>query len=604
MAFFKEVFMKKIKQILKYMEKYRGIYFLGLLCVVASQILVVSTPLILQTTIDNILGDNEITNGLIQTIVTKLGGVDHLRANLWIVGLVLVAGTTARGIFFFLRKYLTGMGSEEVVRNLRDHLYDHIQKLPYEYHVKSETGELIQRSTSDVEIIRKFLSLQLIEFLGAFFLVITVLFTMYQMNSQLASISLVILPITVIFSLFFLNVVKREFEVAEEKDGALTTMLQENLTGIRVVKAFNRQEYEMKKFDVINGEYRKANYQISKSMAKFWGISDFLSMTQVGVIVVYGSYLTYLGQISLGEFTAFTTFINLLVWPVRMMGRNLAEMSKAIVSLDRINIILAEEIEDLNEFNFKPEISGDITFENVNFSYEDDHKILTDISFSVKKGETVAIIGPTGAGKSSLVQLLSRLYEYDSGSIKFDGNELNQIDKSWARQNVGLILQEPFLYAKNIRENIRLVNPKTKDDIVVRAAKVASVHNDIESFDKGYDTIVGEKGSSLSGGQKQRVAIARTIINENPIVIFDDSLSAVDTETDISIRTALKNRKNKSTTIIISHRISTASEADLILVLDKGKIVQRGKHDELIKQDGIYKKFYDIQNNLDADEVI
>lgn len=604
MDFFKEEFMNKINQIISYMKKYKKIYFLGLLAVVISQVLVIATPLILQTTIDNILGTKKITNTIILHIVNLLGGVEFLKINLWIIGLILILATTIRGIFFFFRKFLTGKASEEAIKNIRNTLYDHIQKLPYEYHVKSETGELIQRCTSDVETIRRFLSIQFVEFFSAICMIITVLITMFNLNIQLTYVSILILPITFLFSIIFLNKVKKDFLIAEDKDGSLNTTIQENLTGIRVVKAFNRQEYEIRKFDKINEEHKNAMYKITQNMAKFWSISDFLSMIQVGIVVIYGSILTYNGEISLGEFTAFTTFINMLVWPVRQMGRNLTEMSKAGVSLDRINSILNEDIENLHEFNFTPEIYGNISFDNVTFSYDKDYPILKDLSFNIKKGQTVAIVGPTGSGKSSLVQLLSRLYDYDSGSIKLDGNELKSIDKSWVRQNVGLVLQEPFLYAKNIRENIRLVNPSIINDTVISAAKVASVHKDISSFDKGYDTIVGETGSSLSGGQKQRVAIARTIINDHPIVIFDDSLSAVDTETDLSIRTALKTRENKSTTIIISHRISTASEADLILVLDKGQIIQTGTHDELVQVDGLYKRFFDIQNNIDTDEVI
>lgn len=296
---------------------------------------------------------------------------------------------------------------------------------------------------------------------------------------------------------------------------------------------------------------------------------------------------------------AFVSYINMLVWPVRQMGRTLTDMGKAFVSLGRIEGILNESIEILDENGIKPEIKGNIEFKSVSFEYEKGKPVLSDVSFNIKAGETIALIGPTGSGKSSLVHLLPRLYEYTSGSILIDGVELNTIDKSWVRKNIGLVLQEPFLYAKTIRENIKLANPTMEDEKVIKAAKTASIHNDITSFEEGYETLVGERGVSLSGGQKQRMAIARTIINECPVVIFDDSLSAVDTETDISIRTALKKRKDKATTIIISHRISTVSEADMILVIDKGKIIQRGTHSSLIAEEGLYKRVYTIQNSLD-----
>lgn len=289
----------------------------------------------------------------------------------------------------------------------------------------------------------------------------------------------------------------------------------------------------------------------------------------------------------------------MLIWPTRQLGRTLTDMGKAAVSVRRINEILDEPIEVLEENHLKPEIKGNISFEHVYFEYEKNKPVLKDITFTVKAGDTVAIIGPTGSGKSSLIHLLARLYEYTKGSIKIDGIELKNIDKAWIRKNVGIVQQEPFLFAKTIRENIKLANPKIEDERMYESAKIANIHKDIMSFDKGYDTYVGERGVSLSGGQKQRMTIARTIINQCPIVIFDDSLSAVDTETDLSIRKELKKRKNKSTTIIISHRISTVSEADLIIVLDKGRIVQMGNHESLLKEEGLYKRIYQIQNTID-----
>ena len=595
--------MDNLKQIKKYMKKHQIYYFFGLVSVIISQLLVVASPIILQTTIDNILQDKDINNLFMENTISKLGGVNYLRENLWVIGLILILFTCIRGIFFFLRKYLTGIAAEETIKNLRNQLYDHIQKLPYDFHVKSETGELIQRCTSDVETLKRFLSIQLVEFFSAFCMIFTIIITMAKLNTKMTLASIIILPFTFLFSVIFFKLVKKDFTIAEEKDGSLNTILQENLTGVRVVKAFNKQNFEIEKFDKINAEYKDASYKITKNMAKYWGISDLLSMSQVGVIVVYGSILTYNNQLTLGEFTAFATFINMLVWPVRQMGRNLTEMGKANVSLSRINEILSKEIENLNEFDFTPEINGDIEFKNVSFSYDETGKTLKNISFHAKKGDTIALLGPTGSGKTTLVSLLSRLYEYEEGSILIDGNELSRIDKSHVRKNVGLVLQEPFLYSKKINENIKQVNPEFDNERVISSAKIASVHDDITSFDKGYDTIIGEKGSSLSGGQKQRVAIARTIINNYPIVVFDDSLSAVDTKTDIQIRTALENRKHKSTTFIISHRVSTAKEADLIVILKDGEIDQIGKHNELISIEGSYKDLYLMQNPDTTEEV-
>ena len=593
--------MKDFKKLLGFMKGYKFIYLLGMLSILISQVLTTITPLILKTTVDSIIGNEEIKSGMIMKLVTALGGKELLKSNLWIVGLLLVSVAISRGIFLYFKNTLASKSAENTTKVIRDNLYDHIQKLPYEYHVNSDTGELIQKCTSDVETIKRFLAIQLVEVAGSVFMLFFIIYVMFNLNTQMAMASIVILPITFSFSLIFFRSVKRQFKDVDEAEAKLSTLLQENLTGIRVVKAFARQKFEVDRFDEKNDIYRSLNYKLSKNLSIYWGLSDFLSMAQVGFVIVYGSYLAFLNQLSLGDLIAFVSYINMLIWPVRQMGRTLTDMGKAFVSLNRIDEIFEIPIEVLEVNHKKPKIKGNIEFNNVSFQYEDNKPILSDLTFEVKAGQTIALIGPTGSGKSSLVHLLPRLYEYCSGSIKVDGIELNTIDPSWIRKNIGLVLQEPFLYAKSIKENIRLSNPSIIDNKVYEAAKVASIHQDINSFEQGYETLVGERGVSLSGGQKQRMAIARTIVINSPILVFDDSLSAVDTETDIAIRKALKNRKDKATTIIISHRISTVAEADIILVIDKGNIIQRGNHSKLIKEEGLYRRVYTIQNSLDID---
>lgn len=592
--------MKDFKKLLKFMEGYKLIYFFGMLSILISQILTTAQPLILQTTIDSIIGDELITSSLIQSIVNFFGGKEILKERLWIVGIILISVAILRGIFLYLKNTLASQSAENTTKKIRDNLYDHIQRLPYEYHVKSETGELIQKCTSDVDTIKRFLAIQFVEIAGSIFMLLFIIYVMFSLNIKMTLISIGVLPITFLFSFIFFKKVKKDFTASDEAEARLSTTLQENLTGVRVVKAFSRQKFEVDKFDEKNREYKDLTYKLVKNLSSYWAISDFLSMCQVGFVIVFGSYLAYLGELSLGGLVAFISYINMLIWPVRQMGRTLTDMGKAFVSLKRIDEIFEIPIEILEDNHKKPEIKGNIEFNNVSFQYEDNKPVLSNLSFTVKTGETIALIGPTGSGKSSLVHLLPRLYEYNAGSIMIDEIELNTIDKSWVRRNIGLVLQEPFLYAKSIKENIRLANPSMKDDRVFEAAKIASIHQDINSFEYGYETLVGERGVSLSGGQKQRMAIARTIINNSPIVVFDDSLSAVDTETDISIRKALSGRKNKATTIIISHRISTVAKADMILVIDKGRIIQRGNHSSLILEEGLYKRVYTIQNSLDS----
>lgn len=591
--------MKELKTVIKFMKGYKLIYLFGMVFVVLSQIATIISPLIIKTTLDSIIGDEKINSTIVENIVELMGGRLFLKENLWIIGITIVAVALLRGIFLFAKSFLTSKSSESTIKSLRNEIYDHIQKLPYEYHVKAKTGDLIQRCTSDIETIKRFLSIQFVEVVSSLFIILFVATTMFNINIKLAFASIITMPVIFTFAFVFFTKVKKVFKEADEADGALSTVLQENLTGVRVVKAFAMQNFEIDRFNEKNIDYRDKNYKLMKLLAMYWGLSDFICFLQIGAVLGFGSIWAVRGEISLGTFVAFISYINMIIWPTRQLGRTLTDMGKAVISIRRINEIFDEPIEILEENHLKPTIKGNISFENVYFGYDKNKPILKNISFEVKTGETVAIIGPTGSGKSSLIHLLARLYDYDKGSIKIDGIQLKDIDKIWVRKNIGIILQEPYLFAKTIKENIKLFDPSVEDRKVYESANVANIHKDIQSFEKGYDTLVGERGVSLSGGQKQRMAIARTLIMESPIVIFDDSLSAVDTETDISIRKALKKRKNKATTIIISHRVSTVSEADKIIVLEKGKITQIGTHDELIRKEGLYKRIYEIQNSID-----
>lgn len=596
--------MKNLKKLFTFMEGYRLIYLFAMISILISQAFTTISPLIIKTTVDSIIGDEAIDSSIIKSIVDVLGGKDLLKEKIWIVGVLIIIVAIFRGIFLYFKNTLASKSAENTTKKIRDNLYDHIQRLPYKFHVNSDTGELIQKCTSDVETIRMFLAIQLVEVAGSIFMLLFILYIMFGLNIKMALASIIVLPIIFLFSLVFFQMVKRDFKESDEAEAKMTTALQENLTGVRVVKAFSRQHFEIEKFDEKNKNHKNLAFKLIKNLSIYWALSDFLSMSQVCIVLVFGSYLSYNGELSLGSLIAFVTYINMIIWPIRQLGRTLTDMGKANVSLKRIDEIFKEEIEVLEENKDNFDVKGSIEFKDVDFSYEDEKEVLSGISFKIESGKTLALIGPTGSGKSSLVNLLPRLNEYTGGSILIDGKELNSIDKGLIRKNIGLVLQEPFLYAKTIKENIKLQDPSLQDNRVYDAAKIASIHNDIKSFEKGYETLVGERGVSLSGGQKQRMAIARTIINNSPIVIFDDSLSAVDTETDISIRSALKSRKDKSTTIIISHRISTISEADLILVIDKGKIVQRGTHEDLIVADGLYKRIYNIQNSLNDEEIM
>lgn len=594
--------MNSFRLLMKAMKGNKLLYFGAIVSVALATSFTLVGPLVISFSIDSVIGNKpmELPIWLIN-MINSLGGRDFLIRNLWLCSIVLVLLTIGRGIFTFLRGKWSAAASESVAKNLREELYDHLQHLYYDYHVKAETGDLIQRCTSDIETIRRFFAVQFVEIGYTVFMVSIAMSIMLSLSVKLTLVSMAVVPIIFIAAMVFFIKMRNAFQKADEAEGRLSNVLQENLTGVRVVRAFARQKYEIEKFDKKNVEFRDLNYKLIKLLAWYWGLSDLLCFAQIGTVLFLGAYWAGTGEISLGTLVVFTTYEGMLLWPIRQMGRILADFGKMIVSLKRITEIVNEPLEITDEVLLKPEIKGDIEFKNVYFEYEKGRPILKDLSFKIKQGQTVAILGQTGSGKSTLVHLLGRLYDYQKGSIKIDGIELKEIDKKWIRKNVGIILQEPFLYSKNIKDNIRIAKKGATDEEVYDASKIASIHDVILDFDQGYDTLVGERGVTLSGGQKQRIAIARTIINDYPILVFDDSLSAVDTETDANIRKALKERRENTTTFIISHRISTLSEADIILVLENGKLVQSGKHEELIRRDGLYKRVWEIQNSLEEE---
>ncbi|NLM96430.1 MAG: ABC transporter ATP-binding protein [Halanaerobiaceae bacterium] len=582
----------------RYMRGRRLLYITAILSTALAALFSLVNPIVLQISIDSIIGDKPLN------IPVFLGGIlggitdkEKLLHNLMLAGAVMVILTGLRGLFLYFRGKLSAAASEGIARTLRDELYDHLQHLSYEYHVNARVGDLIQRCTSDVEQIRLFMAAQLVEVGRAVFIFLAAALVMFNLHVKLALTAMAVIPLVIAFSYFFYKEVKKTFRDADESEARMSAVLQENLTGVRVVRAFARQNYEIEKFEEKNADFRENQYRVLKYLAVYWSSSDFLCMFQIVLVVIMGVYWAVSGEISLGTLVVFVSYENMMIWPVRQLGRILTDLGKMQVAIDRIQEIFSIETEFPEKEGLKPEIRGNISFKNVSFGYEEDKPVLKNIFFEVEKGQTVAILGPTGSGKSSLVHLLARLYDCQSGSIEIDGIDIKEIDKKWLRKHVGLVLQEPFLFARTIKENISFANIHATEKEIFDAAKHASIHDVVLRFDQGYDTMVGERGVSLSGGQKQRVAIARTLIRNCPILIFDDSLSAVDTETDTRIRKALKERSKDVTTFIISHRINTLSEADLILVLEDGEIIQKGTHELLIAEPGMYRRVYEMQSS-------
>ena len=594
--------MKNLKLLLKFMKGNRAIFVSALLAVCLAALFSTVIPVVMKVIIDSIIGNEPLNLPLwVMSIIEVFGGRDALTTNLWVCGLAVVVLTALNGVFLFMKGRLSAAASENSGKKLRERIFNHIMHLPAAYHSKSQTGDLIQRCTSDVETVQHFVSGQFIEIGQSVLSFSMVIAVMLSMDRSYALVSIVLIPFVLVATTIFFHKMKKIFKLTDEAEGKLSTTLQESLTGVRVVKAFGAQQLETEKFDEKNREYRDNIYNIIKLMANFWSATDFICLTQFAIVLLMGVYWINTGRITLGTMVAFTSYSGMLIWPVRQLGQIFAFMGQAFVSLNRIQEILDQPIETPLENEKNPQIKGDIEFDRVTFQYDEGNPVLKDLSLKIFRGQTVAFLGSTGSGKSSIAQLLTRLYDCQKGSIKIDGTNIRDIDRKWLRKHIGIVLQEPFLFSKSIKENIRYGKPEADENEIYAAAGIAAIHDNIINFEKGYDTVVGERGVTLSGGQRQRLAIARSVIRDVPILIFDDSLSAVDMETDAAIRRALKQRSRNTTTIIISHRITTLAEADVIFVLEDGSIKQRGTHSELVVQDGLYRRVWELQSSLEAE---
>ncbi len=539
----------------------------------------------------------------LERYVNYFGGDAEVIDKLWVFAILIVFIGALTAIIQFIKGKSTATASENLAYSLRNEIYEKLMKVKYSYYGTINSGDIIQRCTTDITLVRMFFGGQIIEVVRVVSITVFAFIMMLSINVQLTLYSTMLLPIIFISSIYIRKTLENRQKDIEEAESSLTGSIQETAHGIRVIKAFNNQNLEIERFNKLNRKTYTALRRILEGHAYFWSLSDFICLTQFLVVIVASSIAGYRGDISVGEYIIFTTYTLRLIWPIRFASRIFAEYSKTRVAIDRVNELLnLEEEEGLNTGE-TPEVNGNIEISNLNFAFEDDKHthVLKNINLSIKKGESVGILGSTGSGKSTLMHLLMRLYDYEDGSIKINGTELKDINKEYLRSEISIVLQDNFLFAKSIFENIKLSNPKANEDDIKNVAQIASIHETIKGFEKGYETLVGEKGVTLSGGQKQRTTIARTLIRNSKILIFDDSLSAVDVETDQKIRSRLQKHKKDLTTIIIAQRINTLMECDKIVVMDKGEITNIGSHDELILQEGLYKKVWDIQN-LDTDE--
>ena len=585
----------------RFLKGSRLLFAAAILSAVVSALADMINPQIIRMTIDNVLGGAEpALPQFILDLVEKAGGFAYLAKHLWIMALAIVIVAVIKAVSQYLFRVMNTKAAETLVKTMRDSIFTHIERLPYAWHGKNRTGDIIQRCTSDMDTLKNFVSEQLTQVFRIVILLILSLVFMLRMDWHLTLIALSLMPVILIYSFLFSRRIEKGFEEADAAEGVLSAMVQENLTGVRVVRAFGRERREMDRFTAQNESYTNLWIRLARVMARYWASADILGSLQVMMVVIFGAVRCINGQLLAGEYIAFISYNSMLIWPIRMLGRMIAEMSKAGVSLDRIAYIMSAEEETPSEKGLTPPLNRMIEFDHVSFAYEDSPEMLHDISFRLPAGKTLGILGGTGSGKSTLMALLCKLYPLPEagGTITVGDVDIQDIDTDYLRKNIGMVLQEPFLFSRSLRDNIAITRPEMSLEEIREVAKAACLDDTVMEFSKGYDTFVGERGVTLSGGQKQRAAIARTLAQRTPIMVFDDSLSAVDTETDAKIRAALKSHFAGSSVILISHRITTLAQADTVMVLDKGRIAEMGTPEELAHAGGIYQQIYEIQTGL------
>ncbi len=595
------------------MRGYRLRYGFALGCLVFATVINFGVPLIGSATIDYAVAAKAPaadTPALIALILRALGGAEHLREHLWLAPVAMVLLAALSGLFSYLKGWQAALASDGIARRLKDELYDHLNHLPARHHDRADTGDLVQRCTSDVETARQFLASQVMEIGNAIFLAGAALPLLLSLNVPMTLVSFSLIgPIFAYGYIYFRNV-SHVFKEVAEAEGALTAVIQENLTGIRVVRAFSRQDFERAKFAEPNARYRDRSLHMLRLMSWYWSISDIVALSQLGLILIVGAHWVVEGTFTVGMLFAFLSYLGIMLWPVRQMGRILTDLGKTSVALTRIREILAVARE--SEPAAAPALTaapltGRLSVRDLHFHHAatdlpvDGRGALNGISFEVRPGETLAILGPSGSGKSTLMHLLLRLYDYTQGLIRFDDRELSALPRKWVRGQIGVVMQEPFLFSKSLRDNLRLGRGDAPDTEIEAAARTACIHDTILTFEHGYNTLIGERGITLSGGQRQRVAIARAVLKRPPLLILDDAMSAIDAETESIILDALRERRGRATTLVIAHRLSTLAHADRVIVLDHGRIIQTGTHAELSAQDGLYRRLWQIQTNVETD---
>ena len=595
----KQGFDSSLSLIRYFLKGSTGLFLLSMAFAAIVSFLDMIMPGMISFTVDSVIADKapDLPASLL-TCLNDLGGVELLRRSPFLIAAAVIAVALLAALFRFLFRYFNESAAERFVKRMRDELYAKILRLPYSWYSANSTGDIIQRCTSDVETIKVFVSEQLTSLVRVIILILLAVFFMSRINASMTVAAAVFIPVVIGYSLYFYSGIGDAFEKADSEEGRLSATAQENLTGVRVVRAFGREQYERDRFEKQNEYYTQFWIRLIRILTHYWVTGDVMTGLQYLLVNVMGAIFCVNGVITAGQFIAFVSYNSMLIWPVRSLGRVISEMSKAGISLERLRYIMDAEEESEPEEMLTPPMDRDISFEHVSFRYDGDEKnAVSDVSFTVKAGTTVGILGGTGSGKSTLMYLLEKMYPLGEGQgrIMIGDADLAKISTSYVRSQIGMVLQEPHLFSRSIAGNIAITCDEPAEDEVRRALAAADFIETVNRFPSGLDTFVGERGVTLSGGQKQRTAIAQMLIRKCPVMIFDDSLSAVDSETDARIRASLLQETRGATVFLISHRITTIMNADQIIVMERGRITQRGTHRELIQTSGIYREIYDLQ---------
>ena len=602
----KNQFNSSASLVIYFLKGSTGFFLLGMVFASAVSFLDMVLPGMISFTVDSVIGDK--TPNLPASVLLwfeTAGGAELLRRQPVLVAASVIAVALTGAVFRFLFRYFNEVGAERFVKRIRDELFAKILRLPYAWHGANSTGDVIQRCTSDVETVNVFISEQLTSLIRVIVLIAMAIRFMWGIDPFMTKIASIFIPVVIGYSLFFYTKIGDAFEKADSEEGRLSAIAQENLTGVRVVRAFGRERFERERFEKQNEYYTGFWIRLMRILSLNWVTGDIMTGLQYLIVNIMGAVFCVQGTITAGQFIAFVSYNSLLIWPVRSLGRVISEMSKAGISIERILFIMNAEEETEPEDAQKPPMDRDIRFEHVSFSYGGDSgEAISDVSFEIHTGETVGILGGTGSGKSTLMYLLEKLYPLQEGCgrIMIGDTDLSEISSSYVRSQIGMVLQEPFLFSRSIEDNIAITSRSYKREDVRRASKTADLLEAVDRFPSGFDTFVGERGVTLSGGQKQRTAIARMLIRKCPVMIFDDSLSAVDAETDARIRAALRQDTGDATVILISHRITTIMHADRIIVMERGRVAEQGTHEELLAHGGIYSRICELQMSSTGEE--